>query len=74
MTCRLAKSHRLPFALVEHCTVSALEQIHSDVWQSPVLSHKGFKYYVSFTDDFLSFYMDLSYKTEVGSLHCNLQF
>lgn len=26
--------------------------VHSDVWQSPVLSVSGFKYYVLFTDDY----------------------
>jgi len=29
--------------------------IHSDVWQSPVISHREFKYYVLFIDDYSRF-------------------
>jgi len=55
MSCCLAKSHRLPFTPVEHRTDSPLQLIHSDVWQSSMFSHDGYKYYVSFIDDFLRF-------------------
>jgi len=70
MTCRLTKSHRLPFTLVEHCTRFPLELIHSDVWQSPVLSHQGYKYYVSFIDDFSCFtwIYPMKHKSEVYHL------
>ena len=54
-SCTLAKSHRLLFLLAEHRTNSPLQLIHSDVWQSRVLSRHGFKYYVSFIDDYSYF-------------------
>ena len=52
VSCCSAKSHRLPF---QHRTSSPLQLIHSDGWQSPVLSHQGYKYYVSFIDDYSRF-------------------
>ena len=55
MTCRLAKSPRLPFTRVERCAAVPLQLIHSDLWQSHVLSHQGSKYYVVFIDDFSRF-------------------
>lgn len=51
----LGKSQRLPFHLVIHCSSSPLDIIHSEIWQSPVLSNLGFKYYVIFYDDFSRF-------------------
>lgn len=74
-TCRLAKSQRLPFELVEHRSTSPLELIHSDVWQSPTLSHQGFRYYVSFVDDFSRFtwIYPMKHKSEVYAIFCNFQ-
>ena len=54
-TCNLAKSHAVSFVSTEHRTVSPSELIHSHVWQSPVQSHHGFKYYVLFIDNFSRF-------------------
>jgi len=51
ISCHLAKSHRLPFTSAEHRMSSPLQLIHYDVWQSPVLGHNGYKYYVAFSDD-----------------------
>lgn len=46
----MGKAHRLPFVSVElYSTPFFL--IHSDVWQSPVISNLGFHYYVTFVDD-----------------------
>ena len=55
MTCYVAKSHRLPFTLAEHETNSPLQLIHSNVLQSPICSHHGCKYYVSFINDYSRF-------------------
>ena len=55
MTCNLAKTHRLPFGSTEHRIVAFLQLIHFDVWQSPVISYNGFKYYVLFIDNYSRF-------------------
>src|SRR3954466_10555356 len=47
------KSTCLPFATsTEIKTDFPFALVHSDVWQSPVLSASGFKYYVLFSDDY----------------------
>ena len=51
-SCQLAKSHRLPFTLVNHRFQQPLELIHSNLWQSPVLSNSGYRYGICFVDDF----------------------
>jgi len=51
-SCQLGKSKSLPFSDVEHLCTLPLQLVHSDVWLSPVVSNSGFKYYVSFIDDF----------------------
>jgi len=73
--CRLGKSQRLPFKLVDHCSSSPLDIIHSDVWQSPVLSNLGFKYYVVFVDDFSRFtwLYPMKNKSEVFLHFCAFQ-
>nr|GFB93113.1 retrovirus-related Pol polyprotein from transposon TNT 1-94 [Tanacetum cinerariifolium] len=44
-------SHRLKFKTSNSRSVYVLELVHSDVWQSLVLSLRGAKYFVSFIDD-----------------------
>ncbi|CAH9053761.1 unnamed protein product, partial [Cuscuta europaea] len=39
VSCKLGKSHRLPFKDVTHDSTFLLQIIHSDVWQSPILSN-----------------------------------
>uniref|UniRef100_A0ACD5TNX4 Uncharacterized protein n=1 Tax=Avena sativa TaxID=4498 RepID=A0ACD5TNX4_AVESA len=53
--CQRAKVHQLPFRDSSHLTHAPLELIHSDVWGPTVTSIGGFKYYVSFLDDFSRF-------------------
>ena len=54
--CQQAKSHGLPFAQSTSHASSPLEIIHSNVWgPAPVSSVDGFRYYVSFLDDFSKF-------------------
>ncbi|PKU75288.1 Retrovirus-related Pol polyprotein from transposon TNT 1-94 [Dendrobium catenatum] len=51
--CKIAKSHRLPSYISQTVTLVPLFLVHADVWgpfQTP--SNKGYKYYVSFIDDF----------------------
>jgi histone deacetylase 1/2 len=53
--CQQAKSHQLPFPLSTHVSTSPLELIYTDVWGPAIVSVGGFKYYVSFVDDFSKF-------------------
>ncbi|KAJ4769263.1 hypothetical protein LUZ62_053520 [Rhynchospora pubera] len=56
MGCNKAKAHKLPFQPSLRITSQPLEVVHSDLWgPAPVLSHKGHRYYVHFTDDFTKF-------------------
>jgi len=75
VSCRLGKAHRLPFHLVEHCSSFPLEIVHSDVWQSPVLSNLGYRYYVIFIDDFSRFtwLYPTKHKSEVFMHFCAFQ-
>ncbi|KAI5318257.1 hypothetical protein L3X38_037965 [Prunus dulcis] len=68
--CALGKSTHLPFS--SNNEISALfpfALVHSDVWQSPVLSVTGYKYYVIFTDDFTRYtwFYPMRQKSEVFS-------
>lgn len=50
-TCKLSKSHPLPFSSNDSRTDSMLSLIHYDIWgPSHVKSNKGFVYYVLFMD------------------------
>lgn len=51
-SCPLGKSHKLPFSLSDSVSHFPLELLHSDVWTSPTISNRGFKYYLIFVDDF----------------------
>jgi hypothetical protein len=53
--CQLAKSHQLPYNNSIHRSTSPLELIFSDVWCHVPTSVGGFKYYISFIDDFSKF-------------------
>jgi hypothetical protein len=50
--CQLAKSHQVPYNTSIHCTTMPLEIIHSNVWGLTPISVGGYKYYISFIDDF----------------------
>ncbi|PKU77708.1 Retrovirus-related Pol polyprotein from transposon TNT 1-94 [Dendrobium catenatum] len=55
-SCKMAKSHRLPKYTSQTVTTSPFSLIHSDVWGPfPVTSNSGFRFYVSFIDDFSKF-------------------
>ncbi|GKA31351.1 gag-pol polyprotein [Tanacetum coccineum] len=50
--CVISKQHRLKFKTQNFKSVYVLDLVHSDVWQKPVLSLGGAKYFVSFIDDY----------------------
>jgi histone deacetylase 1/2 len=53
--CQLGKSHQLPYSISIHTSTTPLELIYTDVWGPAITSVGGFKYYVSFVDDFSKF-------------------
>ncbi|KAE8665844.1 Retrovirus-related Pol polyprotein from transposon TNT 1-94 [Hibiscus syriacus] len=50
--CITSKQHRLKFNTSNSRGKSVLELVHFDVWQAPVTSIGGAKYFVSFIDDY----------------------
>lgn len=81
-SCFCAKCHKLPF-VDSNKNFEPLELIHTDLWgPSPIISHNGYAYYVSFIDHatrFVWFYLVKSksdttsalvqFKTLVENLH-----
>jgi hypothetical protein len=53
--CQLAKSHQLPYNSSIHRSTCPLEVLSSDVWGPAPTSVGGYKYYISFIDDFIKF-------------------
>jgi histone deacetylase 1/2 len=53
--CQQAKLHQLPYAVSSRVSTSPLELVHTDVWGPAIRSAGGFRYYVSFLDDFSKF-------------------
>jgi transposase InsO family protein len=72
--CQLAKRKRLPFHKSTRESTFPFQLVHSDVWQSPVISLSGFRYYVIFIDDYsrFSWLFPLKLKSDVHD--CFLQF
>ena len=72
--CQVAKGKRLPLSLSTRVSTCPLELVHSDVWSSPILSISGYKYYVTFIDDFSRFtwLFPLRFKSDVFS--CFVKF
>ena len=64
--CELGKHHKLSIGYSSSQTNVPFALIHSDVWQSPIPSNSGFRYYVLFIDDFTrySWLFPLRYKSE----------
>jgi len=50
--CVTSKQHKLKFGTSTTKSKCILDLIHSDVWQTPVVSLGGARYFVSFIDDF----------------------
>jgi hypothetical protein len=53
--CQLAKSHQLSYTSSLHRSIAPLELIFSDVWGPAPQYVGGFKYYISYVDDFSKF-------------------
>jgi histone deacetylase 1/2 len=53
--CQCAKSHQLSYTSSERVSTMPLELVHSDVWGPAIASPGGYKYYVSFIDDYSRF-------------------
>ncbi|KAM0063403.1 putative RNA-directed DNA polymerase [Helianthus debilis subsp. tardiflorus] len=54
--CSFSKSTRLPFTSVVSHSTSPLHIIHCDIWgASPVMSRDGYRYFITFIDDFSRF-------------------
>lgn len=51
-TCHFSKSSRLPFNSSLSKTTKSFELVHSDVWGPFSISIDGFRYFVTFIDDF----------------------
>jgi hypothetical protein len=54
-SCQRAQIHQLSFNKSTHVTYAPLQLVHTDVWGPAVTSVGGFRYYVSFVDDFSRF-------------------
>ncbi|GJR87092.1 retrovirus-related pol polyprotein from transposon TNT 1-94 [Tanacetum coccineum] len=50
--CVISKQYHLKFKTSNSRSVYVLELVHSDVWQAPIQSLGGAKYFVSFIDDY----------------------
>lgn len=64
------ESHRLPFSLSSFCAKQPLELIYCDLWgPSPIASTLGYRYYISFVDNFsrLTHIFPLKHKNEALS-------
>jgi hypothetical protein len=73
--CQLAKSHQLLYASSVHHSSSPLELIFFDVWGSVPCSIGGYKYYISFLDNFSKFFWIylMHERTEAPRIFCNLK-
>ena len=73
--CQRAKSHQLPYKTSVHVSSSPLELVHTDVWGPAQVSSGGFKYYVSFLDDYSRYtwiYL-IKNKSDVEQIFYNFQ-
>ena len=50
--CVTSKQHRLKFSSSTARSKVILDLIHSDIWQAPVISLRGARYFVFFIDDY----------------------
>jgi hypothetical protein len=74
--CLGSKSHQLPFSKSLHCSKFPLEVMYADVWgPSPIFSKSGFRYYISFLDDFshYSWFFPIMRKSDVYDIFVKFQ-
>lgn len=72
--CQQAKSRQLPFPISNSTSSAPLELIFSNVWGPARASVNGFKYYVSFIDDFSKHTWIYLLKSRVGVFTIFLHF
>ena len=72
--CQQARCHKLPFPLSTSTSSAPLNLIFSDVWGPAVTSVGGYKYYVSFIDDFSKFTWIYPLKNKSDVFHVFLCF
>lgn len=65
--CHLSKSSRLTFSSSLSWSSNPFEIVHSDIWRPVLESYDGFKYFVTFVDDFImiTWWYLLKFKSEV---------
>ncbi|KAJ9556373.1 hypothetical protein OSB04_010987 [Centaurea solstitialis] len=73
-SCRINKSHRLPFHDSSLTSTQPLELIFSDVWCSPVESYDHYKYYIIFVDHFTKYTWLYPMKNKSESLTIFIRF
>uniref|UniRef100_A0A2N9EVL6 Integrase catalytic domain-containing protein n=1 Tax=Fagus sylvatica TaxID=28930 RepID=A0A2N9EVL6_FAGSY len=73
-SCQLAKCKRLPFTKSDRVSNLPLQLVHSDVWQSPVVSLSGCRYYVIFIDDYSRFSWLFPLKSKSDVYPCFIKF
>ncbi|GAA0159187.1 hypothetical protein LIER_16024 [Lithospermum erythrorhizon] len=72
--CQLGKHVKQPFIPATYSAQTLFELIFSDVWESPVLSPTGIKYYIIFIDAYSRYSWVYSLKRKSDSLHYFEQF
>lgn len=66
-SCQLGKMHKMHFSSTDIKTKTPLELVHTDLWgPSPLQTALGYKYYISFVDDFTRYtwIFPLKFKSE----------
>ena len=73
--CSLGKSTRLSFTEVEQYSKIPLFLIHTDLWQSPVYSNHGHKYFILFVDDYsrYSWLYPMKFKSDILRIFIQFQ-
>ena len=73
--CKMGKMHKLHFPITETKTKNPLELLHTDLWgPSPTPSIQGYKYYISFVDDFTRFTWIFPLKTKADTFQVFIIF
>ena len=72
--CNLGKQTKLPFVHSETCYNETFDLIHSDLWTSPLESHNGFKYFVTFIDHKSRYTWIYLIKNKSETLSCFKEF
>ncbi|PKU70861.1 Retrovirus-related Pol polyprotein from transposon TNT 1-94 [Dendrobium catenatum] len=76
VACSSCKGHKMPFSKSCNRMKTPLALLHSDVWgPSPVTSNQGFRYYVTFIDDFsrYTWIFPCSNKSDVPHIFINFK-